>query len=141
MVFIDTNILVYTVDPADLLKQQQAISELDRLIQQGTGILSAQCLSEYFVTVTRKLSPPLSIPTARQHLNSFRKLWPVVPVTYEIILESVRATEIYNLHFWDAQIWAAAKLSGATELVTEDFNHGQNIEGVLIRNPFIGPIA
>jgi predicted nucleic acid-binding protein len=136
MVFIDTNILVYTVDPTDLNKQRQAIEELDQLIQAGTGVLSAQILSEYFAVVTRKLSPPVSVETARQHLDAFRQLWPVVPVTAEIVIEAARATEIYHLNLWDAQIWAAAKLAGARELLTEDLNDGETIEGVRIRNPF-----
>lgn len=33
-------------------------------------------------------------------------------------------------------ILAAAKASGARELVTEDFSHGQDYDGVLAINPF-----
>ena len=34
-------------------------------------------------------------------------------------------------------IVAAARASGATELLTEDLNHGQNYAGVRVRNPFV----
>ncbi len=38
---------------------------------------------------------------------------------------------------WDAMIVAAARASGASELLTEDLNHGQNYGGVRVRNPFV----
>jgi predicted nucleic acid-binding protein len=38
---------------------------------------------------------------------------------------------------WDALIIAAASADGATELLTEDLQHGQTIEGVRISNPVV----
>ncbi len=37
---------------------------------------------------------------------------------------------------WDALILAAARTSGAAELLTEDFNHGQDYGGIRAINPF-----
>ena len=42
-----------------------------------------------------------------------------------------------KLSFWDALVVVAAARTGATALYTEDLNHGQEILGVRIRNPFI----
>lgn len=44
--------------------------------------------------------------------------------------------ERYPLSFWDALIVAAAEAVGAERLVSEDFQPGLRIEGVLIENPF-----
>jgi predicted nucleic acid-binding protein len=41
------------------------------------------------------------------------------------------------LSFWDALIWAAAKENGIPVVYTEDFQHGRDIEGVRIINPFL----
>jgi predicted nucleic acid-binding protein len=52
-----------------------------------------------------------------------------------MIGEASEIEERYQLSFWDALIVAAARRSGATRLLSEDLNAGQEIEGVLIENP------
>jgi predicted nucleic acid-binding protein len=52
----------------------------------------------------------------------------------------IRASEIgetWKLSFWDSMIVAAAEQTAATELLTEDLNHGQIVAGIGIHNPFI----
>jgi predicted nucleic acid-binding protein len=39
--------------------------------------------------------------------------------------------------FWDALIIAAALRLHAKKIITEDLNHGQIIEGILVENPFL----
>ncbi|WP_375504921.1 hypothetical protein [uncultured Nostoc sp.] len=39
--------------------------------------------------------------------------------------------------FWDAQIWATARLNQIEEVYTEDFASGARVEGVRFTNPFI----
>ena len=54
-------------------------------------------------------------------------------------VREIAASEIEEHHalsFWDALIIAAAVASGASKILSEDFNPGQTIEGVLIENPF-----
>ena len=46
--------------------------------------------------------------------------------------------ERWQVSFWDGLIVAAAKRSGATELLTEDLNHGQDYGGIRAVNPFKG---
>lgn len=42
----------------------------------------------------------------------------------------------YGFSFYDALIIAAALDAGCTRLYTEDFQHGQKIDGLEIQNPF-----
>ena len=42
----------------------------------------------------------------------------------------------WQTSLWDAMILAAAQTSGACELLTEDFNHGQQYGSVRVINPF-----
>ena len=56
--FLDTNVLVYAYDPADAAKRTRAMTVVERLGSRQRGVLSAQVLSEFFVTVTRKIVPP-----------------------------------------------------------------------------------
>ncbi len=63
-------------------------------------------------------------------------------VGYELIVldalttaEALRACDRYRLDYFDAQIWAAARMSGCDIILTED-THGDEIEGVRYVNPF-----
>jgi predicted nucleic acid-binding protein len=40
------------------------------------------------------------------------------------------------MSFWDALLIAAAESANCTELLTEDLNDGQIINGIKIKNPF-----
>ena len=42
----------------------------------------------------------------------------------------------FGLNYWDALIVAAAAQSGCTHLLTEDMQHGQQIDAVTLINPF-----
>ena len=58
-------------------------------------------------------------------------------VVEETILSASELEERYLLSFWDALIIATASQAGAETLLSEDLNHGQIIEGVLIHNPLL----
>ncbi|MBT8421337.1 MAG: hypothetical protein KJO08_10840 [Gammaproteobacteria bacterium] len=62
--FADTNLLVYAFDNREPNKQQIAQSLLNTFGSAGNLTLSTQVLQEFFVAVTRKLTPPLSSETA-----------------------------------------------------------------------------
>lgn len=51
-------------------------------------------------------------------------------------LEAVRGVRTYKMAYWDAQIWASARLHQIPLIFTEDFNVGAVIEGVRFVNPF-----
>jgi predicted nucleic acid-binding protein len=55
--FVDTNVLVYAYDPEEGDKRSQAMRVLARLGTTRRGSISAQVLGEFFVTVTRKITP------------------------------------------------------------------------------------
>ena len=42
----------------------------------------------------------------------------------------------YRLSYWDSLILAAAKVASCGYLLTEDFEAGQNLDGVEVVNPF-----
>lgn len=114
----------------------RALDVLDRLVRSETGALSTQVLSEWFVTVTRKLKAPLNIADATERLNYLAHVWPVLALSPIIVLEAARGVRNYQFSFWDAQIWATARLNQITLVLSEDFNTGATIEGVTFANPF-----
>jgi len=62
----------------------------------------------------------------------------VVDITGLISLEAIRGVEIHHFGFWDAQIWATARLNQIEEVYSEDFASGATVEGVRFTNRTIG---
>jgi predicted nucleic acid-binding protein len=131
--FLDTNILIYSIDRANSGKQDTALELIARHAKERTGIISTQVLQEFYSAATRKLGvEPLQ---ARQHLRDFR-VFDIVQVTPAIIEEGIDCSIIHQLSFWDGLIIAAAATAASSELLSEDLNHGQTIQGITVRNPF-----
>jgi predicted nucleic acid-binding protein len=56
---------------------------------------------------------------------------------FSIITTTSEIEEKNSLSFWDALIVAAALRLQAQKIITEDLNHGQIIEGILVENPLV----
>lgn len=134
---IDTNILVYAYDSSEPAKQQAALTILDQLVTSGNGLISTQILSEFFVTVTRKIPEPLTLEQAEERIANICQIWPVLQVSEMIILEAVRGARVHNFSYWDALVWATARLNQTGLILSEDFSHDQMVEGVRFINPFL----
>jgi predicted nucleic acid-binding protein len=132
--FLDTNILIYSVDRADPAKQDTALELIARHAKDRTGVISTQVLQEFYSAATRKLGiEPLQ---ARQHLRDFR-VFDIVQVTPAIIEEGIDCSILHQLSFWDGLILAAAATAKSTELLSEDLSHEQRLQGISVRNPFV----
>ena len=132
--FIDTNILIYSVDRADPAKQNTALELIARHAKDRTGVISTQVLQEFYSAATRKLGiEPLQ---ARHHLRDFR-VFDIVQVTPAIIEEGIDCSILHQLSFWDGLILAAAATAKSKELLSEDLSHEQNLQGITVRNPFL----
>ena len=135
-ILVDSNVLVYAHDISEPEKQLRALEVLDRLVETDLGVLSAQTLAEFCAVVMRKLPSPLSAEQAYTQIEHFCRVWPILNVTPQVVLEAVRGVRDYQLSFWDAQLWAAARLNNIPTVFSEDFNPGAVIEGVQFVNPF-----
>lgn len=135
-ILIDTNVLVYAHDRGEFVKQQQAIQILESLQLAGTGRLTTQVLGEFFRVVTKSTRPLLTIEQARQQVGYIARTWPVFDVTPLIVLEAARGVQEHQLSYYDAQVWAAARLNQIPVIFSEDFASGTTLEGVRFVDPF-----
>jgi predicted nucleic acid-binding protein len=131
---LDANILVYTIDIEAGKRQEQAQEIVSRAARRDC-ILSLQTLCEFFAATTRK--GKLTAAQAYAHVEDWQTLFPVVAATPGSLRLAMRAVEQHSLSFWDAMQWAVAKQAGATLLLSEDLQHGRELEGVRFRNPFL----
>jgi len=131
--FFDTNVLVYADDKSAPAKQKRAVELVAEHRRSGTGVLSLQVLQEYFVTVTRKLA--VDAQTARRKVELLAEFDVVTPEVTDI-LAAIDLHRLHNFSFWDALVLRAAKQAGCRVLLSEDFEHAREIDGVRIVNPF-----
>jgi predicted nucleic acid-binding protein len=132
-VFFDTNILVYaaTVTGKDERKRQRAME----LVESENFGTSAQVLQEFFVTVVKKASRPLSAEQALEWIEQW-SAFPCQPVDHQLVRIAIERSERYTISYWDAAILAAAEALGAHTVYSEDLNHGQKYGRVRVVNPF-----
>jgi predicted nucleic acid-binding protein len=135
-ILIDTNLLIYLYDPNQPDKQKQAERVLEQLELTRTGRLSVQALAEFFSVATRKLSPSLTSAQALEQVTLFTRLWPVFDLTSMIVMEAGRGVRDHKLSYYDAQVWATARLNQVPVVFSEDFRDGAILEGVRFVNPF-----
>ena len=135
--FVDTNIVVYAYDPSDANKQSLAVALLERLSDAGRLVLSTQVLNEFCNVMMRSSRGPTLTPDAiAAALQRLAAVGEVVPMTTAITFRALDAMPRHGFSFWDALIWAAAREHGVGVVSTEDFQHGRDVEGVRIIDPF-----
>ncbi|MDR3701316.1 MAG: PIN domain-containing protein [Candidatus Sulfopaludibacter sp.] len=135
--FVDTNILVYAFAGNDPKRSPVAQQLLRDLMTQDALRTSTQVLQELFVTLTRKIKPPLTSEQALRYLDRIA-VWPVALIDYGAIQAAVDLTTRHSLSFWDGLVVVTAARSGATRLYTEDLTDGQRIMELEVVNPFKG---
>ena len=134
-VFVDTNILLYALDPRDPRKQTAAQEQLTRCWRERSGRVSVQVLNEFYVNALRLLGP-LNAARARSEIENLLAWQPAVQDEATMLM-AWRVADAIGLSHWDSMIIASAALQGCDVLLSEDMQHGQVIEGVRIVNPFM----
>ena len=133
-IFLDTNIVVYSFDLGDMRRHELAKNQLKDLFERQTCVaVSIQVLQEFFNVMMRKGANPLILREAVEYY--MRR--DVVENTCTLLRRAIAVQKIFQLSFYDANIVAAAQMSGAKELWTEDLNTGQDYGGVVAVNPLI----
>ena len=137
--FIDTNVIIYLFDETNTEKRRIAEELIGKSIENGSGCISFQVVQETINTVIRKLKA--SPDDARSLLdNVLEPLWRVNP-TRSLYRRGLELQTRYRFGFYDCLIIAAALDAGCKTLYSEDLQHGQQVEGVTIVNPFSAELA
>jgi predicted nucleic acid-binding protein len=134
--FLDTNLLVYAIDPTEPVKQAVAQKWVATAHESGGGCLSYQVVQEWFNVVLQKAAVPLG---ADQAVSIYRRLieplWHVHS-SHELVDTALDLHQHDSLSWWDSLIVSAAIHGGCERLLSEDLRHGRKVRGVKIVNPF-----
>ena len=132
--FLDTNILVHSLNLQDSSKSSISRSIIRNLGVRNEAVISTQVLQEFYVVATKKLSvKPMH---AKSIVCAFENL-EIVQIDFGLIKEAIDISMQYQISFWDSLIVAAAERSNSVVLFSEDLQHNQIIRSVRIVNPFI----
>ena len=134
--FLDTNIFVYTFDIKASAKATKALQLIREAVDTGKGIVSYQVVQEFFNVAFRRFTEPMTVAEAEQYLITVFRPLRAIHSSPAIYVEALRIAGKHRFAWYDSIILAAALEGNCDTLYTEDFQHGQTIEGLRIKNPF-----
>lgn len=126
--FIDSNVLLYLLS-ADTAKADRA----EALVAKG-AVISVQVLNEVTAVCRGTFKLPWNEVDAL--LQAVKAACTVLPLTQETHERATDLAKQFQFSVYDANIVAAALLSDAKILYSEDMQHGLRIGSLTIRNPF-----
>ena len=133
-IFVDTNVFVYSLDPAEPAKQSVSNRWIQALWLSQAGRISWQVLHELYATAARKGN--LNHLACRETVESLT-LWKPGDVTFGQIERAWYWMDTAQLSYWDSLILASAERQECRWLLTEDFTNGRRYGTVTALNPFV----
>ena len=136
--FLDTNVFIHAIDTSPDLKRKRDVARhlIKEHIRNETGVISIQVLQEFYHVSTHKIQVPLSSEETLEFLHYVAVLDTVHP-ELDMIVAGIRLHEKHRVSFWDALIIQAALTAGCTRLLSEDLQHGLEIDRLTVENPFM----
>jgi len=137
MRFVDTNILIYAIGLQPAPPEKKAIAR--EILAHGDIALSVQVLQEFYVQATHaRRRDALSHDLAVRLIEKWQR-FRIQDNTITVLQSALRLKDRFQTSYWDAAILAAAKAARCQQLLSEDLNHGQDYDGVVVVNPFVAP--
>jgi predicted nucleic acid-binding protein len=138
--FVDTNLLIYAVDPAEPEKRGIAGAWLMQMIRTRTLVLSPQSLNECYRVLTERRSM-MPRNQARLFITGFMAFC-TAPFGADVIRRAWRVQDTGEFGWWDCLLLGSALVAGCEMFLSEDMQHERTIDGMTIVNPFkLGPPA
>src|SRR6266567_1786857 len=132
-VFVDTNVLLYSVDESEAKKHARAREWLDTLWSTDSGRVSWQVLNEFYANSVGKLKSPAA--RARENVEAFA-MWQPVGFGLGLLHRAWHWTDKNGLPYWDSLIVASAESTNCKYLLSEDFQAGQKFGDLTVIHPF-----
>lgn len=128
--FFDSNVLTYLYS-GDIAKAARS----EELMAAG-GTISVQVLNECALTLRRKFGATWA--QVELMSTTLRGACRIVPLTTDVHVRGLSIAKRRKLHIYDGMIVSAALDAGCRTLYSEDMHDGLVIEGLTIRNPYLG---
>ena len=134
--FFDSNILIYRFSPLEALKQERARELIRQAVAAGNGVISYQVVQEVLNVGLKGATGLLAMREANLLLQSFSQDFKIVAWSLSLVDRALQIKERYEFQWYDSLVLSAALEAKCETLYTEDLQHGQRIEGLVVVNPF-----
>jgi len=132
--FVDTNVILYSLDSRNAAKQSAATAWLDFFWRDGSGRISWQVLNEFYANAVRRFAVPAD--QARRVVEMFHH-WQPGGMSLDVATRGWHWMEQAQLTWWDSLIVASAERQGCRAILSEDFQHNRLYGDVYVINPFL----
>jgi predicted nucleic acid-binding protein len=135
--FLDTNIIVYSLDPIDPRKAQIAEGLVTRGVDSRLGVISYQVVQEFMNVGLRQFRATMT--ATELELYFLKVLLPMmtIPSSSGLFLEALRLQKANQIGWYDSLIAAAAIQGKCAILYSEDLQHGRRFGDLVVQNPFL----
>ena len=135
--FLDTNLFVYQLTTENEAKSEIAGKLIREGIRTGQACISFQVVQECLNVMVRHAEITLTTEQARLYLDtSLKPLWRIYP-SASLYQRALDVQALHRFSFYDSLIIAAAQESGCRVLYSDGLQHGQQIDSLVIQNPFL----
>lgn len=132
---LDTNVLIYAIDPSQGEKHKTAHALLERALN-GAWPIALQVLGEFYSATTRK--KVLSRVDAARTVTLWSELMRPCAVSANGFAHALSYSRRTGAQFWDSLILATCAEHSVKRLYTEDIGPQKQALGVALFNPFSG---
>ncbi|MBK5956802.1 hypothetical protein CCR97_01005 [Rhodoplanes elegans] len=132
--FVDTNLIVYTVDPSEPEKRKIATDWLTRMVETKSLVLSPQSLNECYRVITER-RPRMGRDEARLFISGFVSCC-TANLDIDVLRRAWRVQDAGGFNWWDSLLIASALIARCSVFLSEDMQHERTIEGMTILDPF-----
>ena len=133
--FVDTNVLIYSIDNRVPAKKAQAGLWLEELGRHKAIVLSPQSLNEFYVVATLRLGLPRDVSTRDLVWKLVR--WCKAPLDAEVSRHAWLIEDLTGHRYFDCLLIASALRADCSFFLSEDLQHERRIGDLTILNPFL----
>lgn len=131
--FLDTNVVIYGLDPRDPSKQARCLAWLTQAARANSLTISPQVVAEARSVAVRKLK--IEAEDAAKAILGLLP-WCTAPYGADEVRRALALVKMWRLSWWDGLAIASALAAGCTHFVTEDGQSAPTIQGMRIVDPF-----
>ena len=134
--FVDTNVLIYSLDVEEPEKQDVADKLIKELLLKNEMVLSSQNLAEFSKVLLEQTNPPQNPESVMSYVYGFMNLGIVVDYSKETVIRAITINKEYKIHFFDALLVATMQENGIDNILTENTKDFSKVPWLNVRNPF-----
>lgn len=132
--FVDTNLLIYSLDPKEDERRRVAGDLLKNLADTETLVLSPQSLNECYRALTERRDL-LPRNDARAYVVCLLRFC-TAPYDFDVTQRAWQIQDRHGFGWWDSMLVASASIAQCDVFFSEYMQHERTVDGLTILNPF-----